>query len=243
MSMESEKEMRPMRPLIGITCDYDPADPGKFWLREQYGVAVLDAGGMPVLLAPLAGIHVADVAGKLSGLVITGGDFDIEPHYYGEEPLPGLGKLNPRRSGFELELVRWAFENDLPVLGICGGMQTINVAFGGTLYQDISTQLQGASLNHEQGRSTRAHEVSIEPNTLLAGLLQKTAIETNSSHHQAVKEVAPGLRAVGAAPDGIVEAIENRESRFLLGVQWHPESLYVNDPLWLRVFEGLIGAG
>jgi putative glutamine amidotransferase len=231
-----------MRPLIGITCDYDSADPGKFWLREQYAAAVLDAGGMPVLLAPLVGIPIADVAGKLSGFVITGGDFDIEPHHYGEAPLPGLGKLNPRRSGFELELVRWAFRNDFPVLGICGGMQTINVAFGGTLYQDISTQLPGASLNHEQGRSTRAHEVSIKPDTLLAGLLQKTAIATNSSHHQAVKEIAAGLRAVGAAPDGIVEAIENGDSRFLLGVQWHPESLYVNDPLWLRIFEGLIGA-
>jgi putative glutamine amidotransferase len=231
-----------VRPLIGITCDYDSADPGKFWLREEYAAAVHDAGGMPVLLAPLAGLRIGDVEGKFSGFVITGGDFDIEPHYYRESPLPGLGKLNPRRSGFELELVRRAFRNDVPVLGICGGMQAINVAFGGTLYQDISTQLPGASLNHQQGRSTRAHKVSITPDTLLAGLLQKTAIETNSSHHQSVKEVAPGLRASGAAPDGIIEAIENKDSRFMLGVQWHPESLYVNDPRWLRVFEGLIGA-
>ena len=232
-----------MRPLIGITCDYDSADPAKFWLREEYAAAVLHAGGMPVLLAPLAGLHVGDVAAKCNGFVITGGDFDIEPHHYGESPLPGLGKLNPRRSGFELELVHWAFRNDAPVLGICGGMQAINVAFGGTLYQDISTQLPGASLNHRQGRSTRAHEVSIEPGTLLAGLLQKTATDTNSSHHQGVKEVAPGLRASGTAPDGIIEAIESRDSRFMLGVQWHPESLCVNDPLWLRVFEGLVGAG
>jgi putative glutamine amidotransferase len=231
-----------MRPLIGITCDYDSAYQEKFWLREQYAAAVLDAGGMPVLLAPLAGINVGDIAGKFGGFVITGGDFDIEPHHYGEAPLPGLGKLNPRRSGFELELVRRAFGNDLPVLGICGGMQTINVAFGGTLYQDISTQFPGASLNHRQGRNTRAHNVNITPHTLLAGLLQKAATETNSSHHQAVKEVAPGFRASGAAPDGIIEAIENKDSRFMLGVQWHPESLYVNDPLWLSVFEGLIGA-
>jgi len=231
-----------MRPLIGITCDYDSDDPGKFWLREEYAAAVHDAGGMPVLLAPLAGINVGDVAGKFSGFVITGGDFDIEPHYYGEAPLPGLGKLNPRRSEFELELVRWAFKNDSPVLGICGGMQAINVAFGGTLYQDISAQLPGASLNHQQGRNTRAHKVSIEPDTLLAGLLQKAATEINSSHHQSVKEVAPGLRASGAAPDGVIEAIESKDSRFMLGVQWHPESLYANDPLWLRVFKGLIGA-
>lgn len=230
-----------MRPLIGITCDYDSADPGKFWLREEYAAAVLDAGGMPVLLAPLADLNVADVAGKLSGFLITGGGFDVEPHHYGEAPLPGLGKLNPRRSGFELALVRWAFRNDFPVLGICGGMQAINVALGGTLYQDISTQWPGASLNHQQGRSTRAHEVSIEPDTLLAGLLQKTAIETNSSHHQSVKKVAPGLRASGAAADGIIEAIESNDSRFMLGVQWHPESLYMNDPVWLRVFEGLVG--
>lgn len=231
-----------MRPLIGITCDYDSADPCKFWLKEEYAAAVLDAGGTPVLLAPLAGLKVGDVAGRLSGLVITGGDFDIEPRHYGEAPLPGLGKLNSRRSGFELELVRWAGRNDLPVLGICGGMQAINVAFGGTLYQDISTQLPGAALNHEQGRNTRAHKVSIEPNTLLAGLLQKTEIETNSSHHQSVKEVAPGLRASGIASDGIIEAIENENSRFMLGLQWHPEALYVNDPLWLKVFEGLVGA-
>jgi putative glutamine amidotransferase len=231
-----------MRPLIGITCDYDSADPSKFWLREEYAAAVLDAGGMPVLLAPLAGLHVRDVAGKLSGFVITGGDFDIEPHHYGEAPLPGLGKLNQRRSGFELELVRWAFRNDLPVLGICGGMQAINVAFGGTLYQDISTQLPGVSLNHAQGRNTRAHQVSIKPNTLLAGLLHKIVAETNSSHHQGVKEVAPGFQASATASDGIIEAIENKDSRFILGLQWHPESLYLNDPIWLKVFEGLIGA-
>ncbi|MFH2121305.1 MAG: gamma-glutamyl-gamma-aminobutyrate hydrolase family protein [Pseudomonadota bacterium] len=231
-----------MRPLIGITCDYDSADPCKFWLREEYAAAVLDAGGMPVLLAPLVGLKVGDIAGKLNGFVITGGDFDIEPHHYGEAPLPGLGKLNPRRSGFELELIRWAFSHDLPVLGICGGMQTINVAFGGTLYQDISTQFPGASLNHEQGRNTRAHKVNIKPNTLLADLLRKTEAETNSSHHQGVKEVAPGLRVSGTAPDGIIEAIENKDSRFMLGLQWHPESLYVNDKIWLKVFEGLVVA-
>jgi len=234
--------MRPIRTWIGITCDYDPADPGKFWLKEAYAAAVFDAGGMPVLLAPVAGLNVHDIAGKLSGFVITGGDFDIEPHHYGEAPFPGLGKLNPRRSGFELELVRWAFKHDLPLLGICGGMQTINVAFGGTLYQDIAGQFPGAPLNHEQGRNPRAHKVSIKPNTLLAGLLQKTETETNSSHHQAVKEVAPGLRAIGAAPDGMIEAIENKDSKFMLGLQWHPESLYANDPLWLKVFAGLIGA-
>jgi len=159
-----------------------------------------------------------------------------------QAPLPGLGKLNPRRSGFELELARWAFRNDLPLLGICGGMQTINVAFGGTLYQDISTQLPGVSLNHAQGRNTRAHQVSIKPNTLLAGLLHKIVAETNSSHHQGVKEVAPGFQASATASDGIIEAIENKDSRFILGLQWHPESLYLNDPIWLKVFEGLIGA-
>ena len=121
-------------------------------------------------------------------------------------------------------------------------MQTINVAFGGTLYQDIAAQFPGAPLNHEQGRNPRAHKVSIKPNTLLACLLQKTETETNSSHHQGVKEVAPGLRAIGAAPDGMIEAIENKDSRFMLGLQWHPESLYANDPLWLKVLEGLIGA-
>jgi putative glutamine amidotransferase len=231
-----------MRPLIGITCDYDSADPSKFWLREEYAAAVLDAGGLPVLLAPLAGLPIGDVAGKLSGFVITGGGFDIEPHHYGEVPLPGLGKLNPQRSGFEMELILRAFMNDLPVLGICGGMQAMNVALGGTLYQDIPGQLPGASLNHAQGRNTRAHQVSIKPNTLLAGLLQKAEAETNSSHHQGVKEVAPGFRASAIASDGIIEAIENKDSRFMLGLQWHPESLYVNDPIWLKVFEGLVGA-
>lgn len=231
-----------MRPLIGITCDYDPTDPSKFWLREEYAAAVYDAGGAPVLLAPLAGLEIREVVGKFDGFVITGGGFDIEPHHYGEAPLPGLGKLNPRRSAFELGLIRWAFADELPFLGICGGMQAINVAFGGTLYQDIPSQLPGVSLNHALGRDTRAHGVSIKPNTLLAGLLRKTEVETNSSHHQGVKEVAPGLRASGTAPDGIIEAIESNASRFILGLQWHPESLYVNDPVWRRVFEALVRA-
>lgn len=231
-----------MRPLIGITCDYDAADPAAFRLREEYAAAVMAAGGVPLLLAPLAGMHVGDAAGKLSGLVITGGGFDIEPFHYGETPLPGLGKPNPRRSEFELALVRWAFREDLPLLGICGGMQAINVALGGTLYQDIPGQLGGASLNHQQGRRMGAHRVRIAPDTLLAGLLQRAEVETNSSHHQAVKTVAPGLRVSGRAPDGVIEAIESADARFLLGLQWHPESLHGEDPIWLKVFQGLIGA-
>jgi putative glutamine amidotransferase len=231
-----------MRPLIGITCDYDSADPSRFWLREAYAAAVLAAGGAPALLAPLPGLKVADVAGNMAGFVITGGDFDIEPHYYGEEPLPGLGKLNPRRSRFELELVRWAVGNDLPLLGICGGIQAINVECGGTLYQDLRTQFPGTALNHERGRNARAHAVSLTPGTLLAGLLGKTEIETNSTHHQAVKGAAAGFIVNAAAPDGVIEAIESRSARFILGVQWHPESLYVDDPIWLKLFEGLVGA-
>ncbi len=230
-----------MRPLIGITCDYHSDSPGYFWLKEGYASAVWAAGGYPLLLPPVEGIDVEDIAARLSGLVISGGDFDIEPSYYREEALPCLGKLNPQRSSFEITLTQWAVKNELPTLGICGGLQTINIVGGGTVYQDLPSQVPD-TLNHEQSGAETSHVVQIKPGTVLAKLLLRPDIMVNSTHHQAIKDLAPGFRISALAPDGIIEATELTGHRFMLGVQWHPERLYAKNSVWLQLFAGLVKA-
>ncbi|MBI5789640.1 MAG: gamma-glutamyl-gamma-aminobutyrate hydrolase family protein [Candidatus Schekmanbacteria bacterium] len=231
-----------MRPLIGITCDYTPDNPvGRIWLREDYASAVYAAGGWPLLLPPLEDMEIEQVMPALSGLMITGGDFDIEPGYYGEKPLPQLGKLNPRRSLFEAKLIRRAIAQNIPTLGICGGLQAINVVCGGSLYQDVSSQLNNVG-SHEGQRLSLAHSVRIQPATKLSAILGRKELMVNSSHHQAVKAPGTGLQICAVTPDGLTEAMEHSGLGFMLGVQWHPESLYRQEPLWLKLFEALVEA-
>lgn len=221
------------RPRIGVTCDLNqrefPDEPrarDRHYLMDAYIQAVLKAGGIPLLLPSVA--EETDTLAFLDGidaLIISGGGHDIRPEAYGARRLPHCGPANPKREDFELGLCRGALACDMPILGVCGGMQVINVATGGTLIQDIASEVKGA-LAHKPGKgATYAfHPVGILPSFLEETVGPGPHVVT-SHHHQAVKEVGPGMRVSARSPDGVVEAIECASCRFVMGVEWHPESM------------------
>jgi putative glutamine amidotransferase len=181
---------------------------------------------------------------RIDGLLLAGGR-DIAPAYYGEEDHAHLGEVDLLRDQVELPLTRWAAADGKPILGICRGIQVLNVALGGTLYQDIGSQLDD-TLSHNlsftrEDWTYMAHDLRLEAGSKLAAMLGVTLFATNSLHHQSVKELAPGLRAVGWAPDGVVEAVESANGHFIVGVQCHPEALQGNaDTRWQGMFRSFV---
>jgi len=179
----------------------------------------------------------------VDGLLISGGDFDIHPSFYGEKPLPGLGVTKPDRTEFELDLAAAALKHDLPVLGLCGGEQAINVVLGGTLYQDIPTQLPQAG-NHQQSdkKESGGHRIIIHQRTRLREILKRRSVEVNTTHHQAVKQTGKGLIVNATAQDGLIEGIESNRHSFVLGLQWHPEVLAARYEHQRRIIKSFIRA-
>jgi putative glutamine amidotransferase len=213
---------------------------------EDYRQSILHAGGEVRIIEP--SMPVADALEGVSGLLLTGGD-DVAPGRYGETPHPTVEE-DPARDEFEIALVADVRRRNLPLLAICRGIQVLNVAAGGTLVQDIPSQVQGA-LNHNWTVPPHqpydlAHEIWIEKDSLLATLMGERLVgsdtcEVNSRHHQAVKQVAPGFRVTATAPDGVIEAIEDPAARFCLGVQWHPENFWRTGE-FRPLYEGFINA-
>jgi putative glutamine amidotransferase len=212
---------------------------------EDYRQSVLHAGGEARVVDPT--MPAADALDGVGGLILTGGD-DVAPSLYGERPHPTV-HVHDDRDAFELALIAEARQRDLPILGICRGIQVLNVAGGGTLVQDIPSQVTGA-LDHNLVPPAHqsfdlAHEIWIDRDTLLARILRETigsgdTCEVNSRHHQAVRDVAPGFRVSATAPDGVIEAIEDPRLRFCIGVQWHPENFWRTGefrPLFERFLE------
>ncbi len=214
-------------PIIGITLDYETAGGySKYpWyaLRDNYCGSVARAGGLPVALP-----HEVELAehylSTLSGLIITGGNFDVPPEMYGEQTTSDKVTTKPRRSQFEWAVTEGAIKRNMPILGICGGEQLLNVILGGTLIQHIPDSINNA-LAHEQPnpRHEPGHEVAIVANTLLSKIVGKPSISVNSAHHQAIGKAAPGAVVNSRAADGVIEGIEYPAHPFCLGVQWHPE--------------------
>ncbi|MCP9464957.1 MAG: gamma-glutamyl-gamma-aminobutyrate hydrolase family protein [Nitrospira sp.] len=240
-----------MQPVIGVTPDFNAGDrkdmggrEPTYFLRARYIRAIEELGGIPLILplvaTPRARSRLLD---RVDGLLITGSGPDLPPHLYGERQLYQFPLVSERRADFELEIVHQARLRDLPLLGICGGMQTINVACGGSLYQDIPSELE-RPLNHRQKtKATRvSHPVAVAPKSLLRRIVGQSVLLVNSSHHQAVKRVAPSLRASATAPDGVVEAVESPSCRFFLGVQWHPEFLFDRYEVHKKLFLALLRA-
>lgn len=228
------------RPRIGVTLDLDEAR-GEYRLGRAYADAVLRAGGLPVPLPygeEAAGAYLA----LCEGLIVTGGAFDIPPERYGEARRPGCGPSKPERTACEWALCEAALAGRIPLLGICGGMQLLDVVRGGALHQDL---LQDAGIGgHEQPppRDVPHHRVAIAPGTLLARLAGPAPLSVSSSHHQAVRTPGAGVLVSARADDGVVEAIELPDLPFALGVQWHPERLAASDPRQLALFRGLVQA-
>lgn len=223
------------RPLIGIPIGRDlPANPTYLKLRRTYSDAVSGAGGAPVLLPPLEDESaLADTLGRLDGLLFPGGA-DVDPAHYGQ-PCHKETHVDEVLDTLELTAARWAANQALPTLGICRGQQLLNVALGGTLVQHLPHRELGEHSQvpvqaHVLGRQSTprtelSHELRLEADSKLAAILGGTEMQVNSFHHQAVEQLAPGLRAVGWAPDGIVEAFESQKHPWLLAVQFHPEDL------------------
>lgn len=229
-------------PVIGISCSHPGGTSSS--AGRTYTESVLNAGGLPVLIPVMENEKaLEDILSMVDALILTGGG-DIHPCYFNEDPIPELGDVDDVRDSYDLALVRLAAAKGIPLLGICRGEQIINVALGGTLYQDIPTQHNDTTVNHQQALSSKypTHYVTVLPESVLAEITGETEFATNTHHHQAVKDVAPGFRVTAWACDSIPEAIEATDGRPIWGVQFHPEgqAMY-EDTVMTRFFDFLIG--
>jgi len=233
-------------PLVGLpTLAIPPGrKPPRFGINQSYVRSLVAAGCAPVLIPILDDDdRLRAIYERLDGIVFPGGA-DVAPEEYGEEPIDNVNVVEPERDRTELTLARWAFADDLPTLGICRGHQVLNVALGGSLYQDLRHQ-RVTQVEHSDadGRARNAllHRVRLDPESRLAQLIDETSIEVNSLHHQAVKTIAKPLRVTGTADDGVIEALESADRRFLIAVQWHPEE--IDEIPWVRrLFQGFARA-
>jgi putative glutamine amidotransferase len=232
------------RPCIGITLAVDNRRAEAFTLRREYVRSIEQAGGLPVVLVPGRPTDAPELVARLSGLLLTGGS-DLDPACYGEAAHPKLGSVYRDRDDFELALCREALDRDLPLLGICRGHQVLNVATGGTLIQDIPSDVSGGEVHDsERERQERCHDVKVLAGTRLRALLGQDRVAVNSFHHQAVKDVGQGLRVSALSGEsGIIEGIEATDRRFALGVQWHPESFWNQEAGFSCLFEALVREG
>lgn len=232
------------KPLIGLTCTIRYEDGAVLYgLYASYIKALETAGGLPVLIAHnLEQDTLRAIYERVDGVLLTGGG-DVDPTEYGVPNDMPLRSINADRDLTEMTVTNWAAQDDKPLLGICRGVQVMNVALGGTLYRDLASEF-GGSVDHDlgskQARHYEGHAVSVTPDSKLAGLLGTTTPAVNSMHHQAIRELGKGLTSVATAPDGIVEGVEIPGARFFVGVQWHPEELFTYSEPMKRLFEGFV---
>ena len=228
-------------PLIGISGSHN-AQERQLFVRENYMESVLRAGGLPVLLPHTKDESAArELIGHLDGLLLAGG-VDIEPSRYGEQTLPECGEIDLQRDEFEMLIARVALEQRIPIFGICRGIQSLAVAMGGTLYQDIESQLGIEAVRHEQKPpyNVPAHTVCFAPDGLFARILGTNKAETNSMHHQSVKDAGSRLIVEGYSEDGIVEAVRSKENDAVFAVQYHPEYMSGEYSHAAKLFEYLV---
>ena len=232
------------RPLVGISMRYDWRNEF-FYLRQTYGEAVYGAGGLPLYI-PLfpEREYLEPLVARLDGIVLAGSNSDVDPLRYGADPHPKLGDVLPIRDETDALLIALAEERDIPLLAICYGLQALNVARGGTLVQDIESQVDGA-IKHQQGDVyvRHCHKIDILAGTLLSDLAGTTSTTINSHHHQAIERLGRNLTPVAWASDGVVEAVvDDTSDHWIFGVQWHPEVGWAEDALSQAIFSAFIEA-
>lgn len=229
-----------MKPVIGVTASWNEEKQSVI-LPYTYVAAVVEAGGIPLLI-PMMGQDVAEeVLPMLDGMLFPGGD-DVDPARYGERPHQKLGKISPRLDTLELYLAKRSLEKSLPILGVCRGCQLVNVAAGGTLVQDIFSQVGGAMKHVQQApRWYGTHEVILEEGSMAAEVFGTRRLSVNSYHHQSVRNPGDALTVSGRAFDGIAEVTEGGQG-FILLLQWHPEAMWKHNPVFLKPFQALVKA-
>lgn len=243
-----------MAPVIGVTAtlkedvDLVAERPlGRFVRTDfDYVEGVAEAGGIPIVLPPVGEGRAAEaIVGGLDGLLLSGGS-DLHPRFYGEEPLPELDVTIPERDAFEMALVREALRRRIPIFGICRGLQVLNVALGGTLYQDLPSQYDGKVLAHRQTtpKTQPTHEVEVFDATCVGGIVGRDLLQVNSYHHQGIKDLAGGLVVSARSADGIIEAVEARDfsGGWIVGVQWHAEAMRSAAPEQKEFFRAHVSA-
>lgn len=225
-----------MKPIIGITASENGKETH---VKEPYITRIVEAGGVPIILPSIANEQIQFLLARIDGLLFTGGE-DVDPFHFGAEPHHALGVVTPRRDHFEMALMKAALEKNKPILGICRGMQVLNIVLGGNMYQDIMAERTEKSLQHIQKApaSHASHLVHVTAGSLLKEIVKTDNIRVNSFHHQAVKDVPAPLIVSAASSDGIIEAIESSQHLFVIGVQWHPEDL--TDDYSARLFTKFI---
>lgn len=218
-----------MSKVIGLIPLYDD-DKDSIWMVPGYMNVIEECGGVPIILPLTTDINILEKSYSMcDGILLTGGH-DVNPNLYNEEIIKECGTTNDTRDFMEKYLFEKAVEDDKPVLGICRGIQLMNVLLGGTLYQDLPTQKKEEVDHHMSAPYDRiAHEVFVLPDTLLANIIGEGEYGVNSYHHQAIKQLASGADAMAVSEDGIIEAIRVKNRRFMVGVQWHPEFSYKTD--------------
>lgn len=236
-------------PVIGLTSslmfmdnNYRFPNYKKIYINEDYVRAIEKSGGIPIII-PIESqnLSINYFLSKINGLLITGG-VDINPEHYGEKPHEKIGKIINERDSLDFTLLEKALNKNIPVLGICRGMQLLNIYFGGSLYQDKSLN-KNFNLNHYQNNSepsTLGHLVKVYEKTKLYNIVENKNFKVNSYHHQFIKKVGKNLLISAKSSDGSIEGIETDDSRFVIGVQWHPERIYENSQESQLIFDNLI---
>lgn len=235
------------KPIVGISGSIIIDSAGNFpgyrrsYVNEDYVKSVIKNGGIPYIIPMNNNVEVVkEQINNVDGLILSGGH-DVTPRYYNQEPYKNLGGILPERDEFDFKLVEFAKEKNIPILGVCRGCQILNVYYGGSLYQDLSLK-NGANIKHNQVNfpSMTTHSVDLVDGTRLKELFKEESIMVNSFHHQIIDEVAPGFVASAYSKDGVVEAIEKPEYKYMLAVQWHPEMLHSVEEKMNLLFRELI---
>jgi putative glutamine amidotransferase len=233
------------KPIIAITMRLD-LETDRFYLGRDYSQALEACGAIPfhMSLIPNEG-YISEIIRNVDGILLSGSDTDVDPLIFGEEPRPNLKKIIPEKEKTDLMVLAEAEKLNKSILGICFGMQILNVSRGGTLFQDIETDIENC-VKHEQGKpiSRNSHSLKVEEHSLISRLITNNGTTlVNSHHHQSVREVGKNLKSTAWAKDGVVECIEDtRENRYVLGVQWHPELSWNTDGFSRNIFESFISA-